>query len=97
MKISLKSSFSIDDQKIISRIIDNQAIIIQLRKRTGTYNAFALNHTGTEIWKLLERKSNVQEIIKILSTKFKIDHNRAEKAIKRFMEELLKRKIIKLN
>jgi len=77
----------------IYRIIDSKAIIMTIH---DSY-LHTLNEVGTFIWELLDSKVTVQDIIKRVHDTFEADTKKADRDVKSFIEDLLRRKLISPN
>jgi len=73
-------------KELLSKIFDNETVIV----RKSDWKCFILNSTGTYIWKLLNKKKSIKDIINLLSIKYKIDKKRAKKDTIAFLNYLKK-------
>jgi len=93
-KIKILNNFLIKNRKIIAwRIIDNQAVVINLKEET--FNV--LNSEGTRIWRLVDGETTVNEIIEKTCREYKINRNRVEKKCMEFIKEMQDKKLIVLS
>ena len=76
-----------------SRIIDGEAVIVTPRKGLVT----VLNETGSGIWQLLDGRNSVEDIINIISSKFDVSREEAEKDTLDFIKELEEKDMVVLN
>ena len=71
----------IKNSKCVSTSIEDSLIILNLD--SGTY--FEINKTGKEIWDLLEKTNDSDEIITILKKKYP-DITQIDNSVKRFLK-----------
>ena len=76
-----------------SRIIDGEAVSVTPRKGLVT----VLNETGSGIWQLLDGRNSVEDIINIISSKFDVSREEAEKDTLDFIKELEEKDMVVLN
>lgn len=83
--LSLNSHVSKDNSQVIDRVVDGEALLIDLQ--TGNY--FSLNAVGTRIWENLDGSHTVQEIIRIVSDEYDVDVERAEADVLTLVNDLI--------
>lgn len=83
--LSLDSHVSKDNSQVIDRIVDGEALLIDLQ--TGNY--FSLNAVGTRIWESLDGTRTVQDIIHIVSDEYNVDVQRAEADVLTLVNDLI--------
>lgn len=81
---------------VVAREIEGELIIVPLVTGIGNVDdeLFTLNDTGKAIWKKLNGKRNLREVVKELSPEFEMPTGRIERDVVGFVEELLKRKML---
>jgi coenzyme PQQ biosynthesis protein PqqD len=86
----------VPSQDIVARNIEGEIIIVPLTSEIGDMEdeLFTLNDTGKEVWKNLDGKKSVDDIISELSNQYKAETGEIEQDVMGLLEELLKRKII---
>lgn len=82
--------YKINSEDMTHRIVDNEAVILNLK--TGEY--YSLNKTGTFIWKLLEDKISIEDLIDKVTEEFVIDKKSATHDIKLLLKDLIVEKMI---
>ena len=94
-KISLDAVYAPSDE-VVARDIEGEIIIVPLTAGIGNMEdeLFTLNETGKEIWKLLNGKTPVKDVVKKLAAEFKAPAGEIEKDVIGFVTELSKRKIL---
>lgn len=83
--------YKINSEDITYRIIDNEAVILNLK--TGDY--YSLNATGAFIWKLLENKMTTNTLTDKVVEEFGIDKKDAIRDIKLLLKDLISEKMIR--
>lgn len=87
----LEKKYSIDQDKISWRILDGEAVILNLD--SGFY--YSLNKIGTRIWELLSKGKTTEEIIDIISSEYKADNGKVRNDTINLFNELKKEDLIK--
>lgn len=75
MTLTLNSYMKQNLEDTASRVIDGEAIIINLD--SGIY--YSLNEVGTAIWELADGNRTIREIAKAICDEYAVDHEEAEK------------------
>jgi hypothetical protein len=83
--------YKINSENITYRIIDNQAVILNLN--TGDY--YSLNETGTFIWGLIEKGITREDLIDRVLEEYAIDKKDVIRDIKLLLKDLISEKIVK--
>ena len=85
-------------QDIVVRSIENEIIIIPITSGIGDNDdeIFSLNETGKAAWSRLCGNKNLKALIKELASDFGIPVKDIQKDVIGFIEELLRRKILKV-
>jgi len=81
---------------IVAREIEGEFVIVPLTSGVGDMEdaLFTLNETGKEIWRKLDGKKKVRDILRELSKEFDAPPGEIEKDVGGLLQELLKRKMI---
>jgi hypothetical protein len=82
-----------NDEKIAYRVIDDEAVIVNLKESSF----HTLNPVGTFIWDQIDGKTSVTMIIQNVTDEFGIDSETAEKDSKEFIDNLLKKDLVILS
>lgn len=95
MDINLEGIYAPSDD-IIAREIEGELIIVPLVAGIGDMEdeLFTLNETGRAIWKLLNGKRSLREVIMELSAEFKASEGEIETDVLGLVKELFRRKIV---
>jgi len=95
MSITLETVY-IPSDEIVARDIDGEVIIVPLAAGVGDLEDefFALNETGCEVWRRLDGKRSLAEIIAQLSEEFDASPNEIRQDVLGLIEELLKRRML---
>lgn len=91
------SSIVVRSEDVVSRLIDNQVLIIPLT--TGMANAddalYTLSPTAQDIWDLLDGERTLLEVIEILSAKYNGDNERLQEDVLGFLDEMVSEKLVR--
>ncbi|MGD9210505.1 MAG: PqqD family protein [Desulfobacteraceae bacterium] len=96
MIIHQDSIYDKSDQ-VIAREIENEFIIVSIAttKEGSLDKLYFLNETGRELWEHLNGKTNVNQLIQIISRQYRKDfHEQIRKDINSLIKELLAHNII---
>ncbi len=78
------------DERISWRMIEDEAILVDRDER----EVLRLNPIGTEIWKTIDGKCTLTEIIDHVYQTFEVDRKRAQKDVLRFLKKLIRRELV---
>jgi hypothetical protein len=81
---------------VVAREIDGALIIVPLTSGVGDMedDLFSMNETGTKIWKMIDGKKTVTEMVAALSGEYEADPGEIERDVTGIIKELLKRRMI---
>jgi len=90
------SKVYIPSEDVVAREIEGELIIVPIVAGIGNIEdeLYALNDSGKTIWKKLDGKKTLKNIIEELSQEFESPKNQIEEDVKGLVEELLKRKML---
>lgn len=93
--IGLEKVYAISDD-VVAREIEGELIIVPLIAGIGDMEdeLFTLNETGKEIWRLLNGKNNLHEVVTALSTKYHAHPGEIEEDVIGLVQELTNRRIL---
>lgn len=77
-------------KEIEFKYLDDEVYILSLKKG----RIYKLDNVGTYIWKLIDGKKIVQDIINILSEKYDVNKENLRKDVTEFINKGVKQKII---
>jgi len=90
--MDLTQQYNIDKDKITHRVVDSEVVILNLE--SGNY--YTINETGAIIWKALDDKKCLSEILDLLKNEYQYSADRSfEKDVEDFIKFLEKENIIK--
>ncbi len=86
----------VSSEDVVAREIEGELIIVPLVAGIGDVEdeLFALNETGRAIWKRLDGKRNLTDVVEELSAEFETPAGEIEKDVMGFVGELLKRRML---
>ncbi len=87
----------VPSEDIVAREIEGEIIIVPLTRGIGDAedDLFSLNETGRAIWKLLDGKKTLAQIVDLLAEAYDASPARIEKDILGLVTELAARRIIR--
>jgi hypothetical protein len=88
--INIKSVITQNNQLFLSNDLNNEMVLMNLD--TGNY--IGLNEISTQIWKILDKPSEVAELISILTQKYNVDRETCEQQTIVFLEKMLAQDMI---
>jgi len=80
------------NQDAFARVIEGKALIIM----PSSGQSVVLNETATRVWKLMDGKQSLEEIIAAFCTEFDVSKSKAKKDILEIVSSMEKEKIIVL-
>jgi len=89
----LSSRLFINRPKIVDETIDGEVVLINLD--TGSY--YSADKTGAEIWACIGQQATADEIVALMLQQYSGSASEIEKAIRDFLDHLLKEDIIGLD
>lgn len=77
------------------RVIDNETIVIDLNRQPEEGEELqVLNETATEIWKLIDSKNTVKDIIEKIINEYDIESDKVKTQIESLIKDLSSKKLI---
>lgn len=92
----LLNSIYIPSEDVVAREIEGELIIVPLTSGIGDMGdeIYTMNETGRAIWKALDGKKNLQEVITSLKSEFEAKEDAIETDVQGLVAELLRRKML---
>lgn len=79
----------------VFREIGDETILVPVRAGVSEMDSlFTFNEVGTVIWKGVENRSSVREIVSAVRAEFEIEPGPAERDVVEFLEVLVERNLI---
>ena len=78
--------------EILSSDMDGETVMMSVENS----EYYSLSKVGTKIYDILSKEMSFTELIDILTKEYSVDREVCEKDTKEFLEELLKKNIIKM-
>ncbi len=88
-----KNTIPKQDADIISRIVDNEAVLVMPQKG----KVKVLNEVGAAIWELVDGKRSIFQITNEVCEQFNIDFATAEEDTLKFIADLTEKGLISTN
>ncbi|MFH1354802.1 MAG: PqqD family protein [Candidatus Omnitrophota bacterium] len=94
-KINLGNVY-IPSENIVAREVQGEFIIIPITSGIADMEdeLFSLNETGKAVWKKLDGKRTLADVIKDLFSEFEVSHDQLKKDVLGIIREILDRKMI---
>ncbi len=89
--MNLTQRYTVDKNNIAHRLIDNEAVILNLE--TGVY--YSLDAAGADIWELLCNNKSIGQVIEYLKETYDATEERLKKDTLKLLENLEKEQLIK--
>ncbi|MDP2939177.1 MAG: PqqD family protein [Candidatus Omnitrophota bacterium] len=89
--MDLTAKYAIDKDKLTYRIIDAEAVILNLDN--GYY--YSLNETGTKIWQYINDGKNLSEILASLKAEYRIPENKLKNDLLGLVKDLERERLVK--
>lgn len=91
--MELTQRYAIDKDKASYRIIDGEAVILNLDN--GYY--YSLNEAGTGIWESINSKKSLSEILNFLKKKYRLPEKQLKADLMELVKDLKKEELINLS
>ena len=88
--MQMTSRFKVNEKLVTSKIIDGEAIIINLA--TGMY--YSLDKTGALVWMLIGGGYSVGEAADVLSARFSVPVDRVREDVDRLVNDLVSQNLV---
>ena len=94
-KINLNAVYQ-PSEDVVGREIEDEFIIVPLTSGIGDLEneIFTLNATGRAIWKRLDGRNSLKDVVKDLMAEFEVTAKESREDVIGFVEELLNRKML---
>ena len=77
-----KKKYFVKDGENVTRNIAGETIIVPVKARVGDLDSiYTLNEVGTLIWKLMDERATVRQMVEALTEEYDVDAAQAEKDI----------------
>ena len=91
-RISLHCSAKINEESVVSRDLEGEAVILDLK--TGTY--MGLNQVGTRIWALIQEHGSLRKVFEELQKEYEVPSEALESDLLQLVEQLQARGLVNL-
>jgi hypothetical protein len=88
--MQMTSRFTVNTKLVTSKIIDGEAIIINLA--SGMY--YSLDKTGALVWMLISGGYSLQESADLLSARFSVAVDRVSEDVERLVNDLMEQNLV---
>lgn len=94
-KVDLEAAY-LPSEDIVAREIEGELIIVPLVSGIGDMEDefFTLNETGKAIWKRLDGRRSLKQVVEEITAEYKAPAGEVEKDVIGLVRELLKRKMV---
>lgn len=90
--MDMQGKIPVKSEKVASRIIDGEAIIVLLEKQQN----IVLNQVGSRIWEIMDGKKNIDELTRTIASEFEVGYDQAIKDVSEFIEDIEKRGAVEI-
>ena len=88
--LTLDSRFRSNDGECAAKVIDGEAVIINLQN--GTY--YSLDKAGAAVWEQVADGRTLADVIETLKARYEVDAERAQNDVQRLVGELLTERLL---
>ncbi|MBL7130824.1 MAG: PqqD family protein [Candidatus Omnitrophica bacterium] len=88
--MDLSQRYTIDKDKVTYRIIDNEAVILNLDN--GYY--YSLNEVGTRIWEAIDKQKDLSQILNFLKEEHQLPERQLKSDLMGLVKDLEKEELI---
>lgn len=88
--LTLDSRLRSNDGECAAKVIDGEAVIINLQN--GTY--YSLDKAGAAIWEQVADGRRLADVVETLTTRYDVDADRAQRDVERLVGELLTERLL---
>ena len=75
---------------VVSRVVGGETLIVPIRGKVGDLaSIYSFNETGSLVWKLLETRRTLAELVVAVAQEYNVEPPRAEQDVKQFVEDML--------
>ena len=86
--VQLDSTYA-KDPMIISRLIDDEVILVPIRQNVGDLESiYTLNETAARFWELLDGQRTLADICDLVVVEYEVDPEEAQSELVEFIEQL---------
>ncbi|MBL7196907.1 MAG: PqqD family protein [Candidatus Omnitrophica bacterium] len=89
--MDLTQRYTIDKDKVTYRIIDNEAVILNLDN--GYY--YSLNEVGTRIWEAINKQKSLDQVLSLLKEEYQLPERQLRSDLMGLVKDLEKEELIK--
>lgn len=82
------------NKNVAWRIIDNEAVIMISDRQTKEEKMNILNETGTDVWKLIDGKKSLKDMIKNVVREYYVNEKEATVQIKDVIKKMADKNLI---
>jgi len=91
-RVSLDQIATIDDDNVVSRDLEGEAVILNLK--SGTY--FGLNEVGTRIWALIPEHRSLRKVFEALKKEYEVSPEALENDLLELVDQLQAKGLVSL-
>ncbi len=75
---------------VVSRVVGGETLIVPIRGKVGDLaSIYSFNETGSLVWRLLETRRTLAELVVAVAQEYNVEPSRAEQDVKQFIEDML--------
>lgn len=89
--MDLSRKYAIDKDKVTYRVIDGEAVILNLD--SGYY--YSLNEAGTRIWEAIAKENSLDAILSLLKDEYETPEKQLKSDLMKLVKDLEKETLIK--
>ena len=75
---------------VVSRVVGGETLIVPIRGKVGDLaSIYSFNETGSLVWKLLETRRTLAELVVAVAQEYNVEPTRAEPDVKQFVDDMI--------
>ena len=75
---------------VVSRVVGGETLIVPIRGKVGDLaSIYSFNETGSLVWKLLETRRTLAELVVAVAQEYNVEPPRAEQDVKQFVDDMI--------
>jgi len=90
---SLQSRLRPNEEEVAAKVLDGEAILINLSN--GTY--YSMDKAGGFIWELIEGRHSLEEMVAAIIARYEVSSSQAQADVERLAAELVEESLVRLS
>lgn len=96
-EISVAPTHYVRSRAVVSRAMAGETLVIPIRGRVGDLaSIYSFNHTGSLIWKLLEKQSTLPQLVDGVAGEYGVQTELVQEDVKKFLGEMVRAGLVEV-